>query len=232
MLVNSAFTLALAKRLSVEWLSRNAFNLEWHNIRLVHPVFKDLFVSDAQLIGEERRGLRHVFDEMNAERILLAAESIGDGRWLCSSAATYASQRKMFGHFMGQNQAVQLPPARAYAAVSAADLMRREAAALFDSGRECAAQAKMAKLLASEAARQAANACFDAFVGYRFVREYGRRTKVLGNPLVPSRPNPPTTWPWHTSVSMSSEYPSRTEVEGRHLLCQLHKVEPNAPRRD
>jgi acyl-CoA dehydrogenase len=124
------------------------------------------------LVGEEGRGFRQVIDGMNAERILIAAECVGDGRWFVETAGRYASEREVFGRPIGANQGVQFPIARAYAAVRAADLMRREAARIFDAGESCGPEANMAKLLASEASWQAANACLDAHGGYGFLREF------------------------------------------------------------
>jgi acyl-CoA dehydrogenase len=124
------------------------------------------------LIGEEGRGFRQILDGMNAERILIAAECVGDGRWFVETGARYASAREVFGRPIGANQGVQFPLARAYAAVRAADLMRREAARIFDAGDPCGPEANMAKLLASEASWQAANACLDAHGGYGFLREF------------------------------------------------------------
>ena len=124
------------------------------------------------LVGEEGRGFRHILDGMNAERILIAAECVGDGRWFVETGARYASEREVFGRPVGANQGVQFPLARAYAAVRAADLMRREAARIFDAGDPCGPEANMAKLLASEASWQAANACLDAHGGYGFLREF------------------------------------------------------------
>jgi acyl-CoA dehydrogenase len=109
---------------------------------------------------------------MNAERILIAAECIGDGRWFTARAATYASERVVFGRPIGANQGVQFPIARAHAAIEAADLMRWKAAWLFEQGLPCGAEANMAKLLGSEASWQAANACLDAHGGFGFAEEY------------------------------------------------------------
>jgi acyl-CoA dehydrogenase len=134
--------------------------------------FRDLVIPADQLIGEEGKGFRYVLDGMNAERILLSAECVGDGRWFCERAAEYASNRVVFGRPIGQNQGVQFPLARAYASVCAADLMRRQAAKLFDEQLPCGAEANMAKLLASEAAWEAANACLDTYGGYGFAAEY------------------------------------------------------------
>ena len=103
------------------------------------------------LVGEEGKGFRYILDGMNAERILIAAECIGDGRWFIEKASRYASERVVFGRPIGGNQGVQFPIARAHAAIEAADLMRYKAAWLFDAGEPCGAEANMAKLLASEA---------------------------------------------------------------------------------
>ncbi len=134
--------------------------------------FHDLEVPAENLIGEEGRGFRYILDGMNAERILIAAECVGDGRFFIERAVKYAGERVVFGRPIGQNQGVQFPIARAHAALDAADLMRRQAAELFDAGRPCGPEANMAKLLASEASWQAANACIDAHGGYGFAEEY------------------------------------------------------------
>lgn len=134
--------------------------------------FDDLHVDEDALIGEEGRGFSYILDGMNAERILIAAECIGDGRWFTERASRYVSERIVFGRPIGANQGVQFPIARAYAAVVAADLVRQQAAWLFDCNRDCGAQANMAKLLASEASWQAANACLDAHGGWGFAAEY------------------------------------------------------------
>jgi alkylation response protein AidB-like acyl-CoA dehydrogenase len=124
------------------------------------------------LVGVEGSGFRQVLDGMNAERILIAAECVGDGRWFVEKAARYASERIVFGRPIGANQGVQFPIARAHAAVHAADLVRREAAELFDRGADCGAEANMAKLLASEASWLAANACLDAHGGFGFAADF------------------------------------------------------------
>jgi acyl-CoA dehydrogenase len=134
--------------------------------------FRDLELPADALVGTAGNGLRHVFDGMNAERILLAAECIGDGRWFCERASRYASQRVVFGRPIGANQGVQFPIAHAYASVTAADLVQRRAAELFDAGQPSAEAANMAKLLASEASWEAANACLDAHGGYGFAAEF------------------------------------------------------------
>jgi alkylation response protein AidB-like acyl-CoA dehydrogenase len=137
----------------------------------------DLSVPRSQLVGEEGRGFSYVLSGMNAERILLASEAIGDGRFFVDRASAHASGRVVFGRPVGANQGVQFPIARAYAAVEAASLVRDRAAALFDAGRDCGAEANMAKLLASEASWQAANAAVTAFGGSAFAREIGIERK-------------------------------------------------------
>lgn len=134
--------------------------------------FDDLNVPAANLIGEEGRGFRYVLDGMNAERILIAAECIGDARWFVDQAARYAAQRQVFGRPIGQNQGIQFPIARAHVQTEAAALMVEKAAALFDAGAPCGAQANMAKLLASEAACAAGDVCLQTHGGYGFAEEY------------------------------------------------------------
>ena len=124
------------------------------------------------LVGEEGKGFRHILDGMNAERVLIAAECIGDGRWFVDKASAYASERIVFGRPIGQNQGVQFPIARAWASVEAADLMRYKAAWLFDQNLPCGPEANTAKLLASEASWAAANACLDTHGGFGFAEEY------------------------------------------------------------
>jgi acyl-CoA dehydrogenase len=124
------------------------------------------------LVGEEGQGFRYILDGLNAERVLIAAECIGDGRWFVEKAARYASERVVFGRPIGSNQGVQFPLARAYASIEAADLMRYKAAWLFEQGEPAGAEANMAKLLAAEASWEAANACLDAHGGWGFAEEY------------------------------------------------------------
>jgi alkylation response protein AidB-like acyl-CoA dehydrogenase len=134
--------------------------------------FDGLELPEDALIGEEGKGFRYILDGMNAERILIASECIGDGRWFVEKASAYASARTVFGRPIGANQGVQFPIARAYAAVEAASLVRFQAAWLYDKGQPCGAQANVAKLLASEASWAAANACLDTHGGYGFAVEY------------------------------------------------------------
>ena len=146
--------------------------------------FNDLEVPAGNLVGCEGLGFRYIIDGWNAERVLVASEAIGDGRWFVERAARYASERVVFGRPIGANQGVQFPIAQAHADVEAASLVRYQAAALFDAGQPCGPQANMAKLLASRAAWAAANACVTAHGGYAFAREYDverkfRETKLL-----------------------------------------------------
>ncbi|WP_213766465.1 acyl-CoA dehydrogenase family protein [Caballeronia sp. dw_19] len=133
---------------------------------------ENLEVPVANLVGEEGKGFRYILDGMNAERILVAQECIGDGRWLLKKAVDYANEREVFGRAIGQNQGVQFPLARAYMELEAADLMARKAAALFQSGRPCGAEANMAKLLASEATWHAADTALQTHGGFGFAQEY------------------------------------------------------------
>ena len=132
----------------------------------------DLEVPAESLIGEEGQGFRHILDGMNAERILIAAECIGDSRWFIDKASAYARERQVFGRPIGANQGVQFPIARAYAATEAADLMVHKAAALFDGGGACGPAANMAKLLASEASWEAADMCLQTHGGFGFAEEF------------------------------------------------------------
>jgi acyl-CoA dehydrogenase len=134
--------------------------------------FDGMRVPAANLIGQEGRGFHHILDGMNAERILIASECLGDGRWFVDRAVGYARERQVFGRAIGQNQGVQFPIARAHAELRAADLMVREACRLFDSGRPCGPEANMAKLLASEASWHAGEACMQTHGGFSYAREY------------------------------------------------------------
>ncbi len=132
----------------------------------------DLRIPAASLIGEEGKGFRYILDGMNAERILIAAECVGDARWFIDKAKTYANERQVFGRPIGQNQGVQFPIARAYASTEAASLMVDKAAALFDAGAPCGPEANMAKLLAADASWQAADMCVQTHGGFGFAAEY------------------------------------------------------------
>jgi alkylation response protein AidB-like acyl-CoA dehydrogenase len=134
--------------------------------------FNNLRIPADSLIGEEGAGFRYILDGMNAERILVASESLGDGRWFINTATTYAKERVVFGRPIGQNQGVQFPIARAYAELTAAELVLRRACDLFDAGVPCGAEANMAKLLTSEAAWHAGEACLQTHGGFGYAREY------------------------------------------------------------
>jgi acyl-CoA dehydrogenase len=146
---------------------RNMVNHETNEL-----FFEDFEVPAANLIGEEGKGFRYILDGMNAERILIAAECIGDGYWFVDRARGYARDRVVFDRPIGQNQGVQFPIARAYAQVRAADLMRYEGARLFDEGRPAGAEANLAKLLAADASWEAANVCLQTFGGFGFACDY------------------------------------------------------------
>ncbi|HVL72392.1 MAG TPA: acyl-CoA dehydrogenase family protein [Beijerinckiaceae bacterium] len=132
----------------------------------------DLRVPAENLIGEEGRGFRYILSGMNAERILIAAECVGDAKWFVERAVAYAGERVVFGRPIGQNQGVQFPIARAYAQMRAADLMVREAARLYEEGANCGAEANMAKMLAADASFEAANVCVQTHGGFGFAEEY------------------------------------------------------------
>ena len=157
---------------------RNLKGLEVRPLRMMmNHSTNALFFDDAEipadsLIGDEGAGFAYILDGMNAERILVGSESIGDGRWFVEKAVAYSSQRVIFGRPIGANQGVQFPIAKAHTSVAAAALMRDKAAVLFDAGQPCGPEANMAKYLAAEAAWEAANACIDCHGGYGFAEEY------------------------------------------------------------
>jgi len=134
--------------------------------------FENLEIPASNLIGEEGQGFRYILDGLNPERILIAAECVGDGRWFVERASERATQRVVFGRPIGQNQGVQFPIARAHVNVEAADLMRFRAADLYDRGAACGAESNMAKLLAADASWEAANVAIQTFGGYGFAVEY------------------------------------------------------------
>ena len=134
--------------------------------------FDNLHIPPDSLVGEEGKGFRYIIDGMNAERILIAAECIGDARWFIRRATEYAGERRVFDRPIGQNQGVQFPIAEAYATTEAADLMVGKAATLFEAGEPCGEQANMAKYLASEASWQAADMCMQTHGGFAFAEEY------------------------------------------------------------
>ena len=134
--------------------------------------FDDLKIPADSLIGEEGKGFRYILDGMNAERILISAECVGDARWFIERASDYARNREVFDRPIGQNQGIQFPMARAYAQTEAAALMLEKAADLFDAGASCGTEANMAKMLTSEAAGAAAEMCIQTHGGYGFAEEY------------------------------------------------------------
>jgi acyl-CoA dehydrogenase len=134
--------------------------------------FDDLKVPAENLIGEEGKGFRYILSGMNAERILIAAECVGDAKWFIEKASNYAKERHVFGRPIGQNQGIQFPIAKAYANMRAAELMVREAINLYEAGSNPGAEANMAKMLAADASFEAANACIQTFGGFGFAEEY------------------------------------------------------------
>ena len=134
--------------------------------------FDGLRVPAENLIGEEGKGFRYILSGMNAERILIASECIGDAKWFIKKASDYARERSVFGRPIGQNQGIQFPIAKAYAAMRAAELMVREATRLYEAGEDCGAEANMAKMLAADASWDAANACVQTHGGFGFAEEY------------------------------------------------------------
>ncbi|MCB1380738.1 MAG: acyl-CoA/acyl-ACP dehydrogenase [Alphaproteobacteria bacterium] len=134
--------------------------------------FDNVEVPAENLIGEEGRGFRYVLSGMNAERILIAAECVGDAKWFITRASAYARDRQVFGRPIGQNQGIQFPIARAYANMRAAELMVKEALAKYEAGEDCGAEANMAKMLAADASFEAANAAIQTHGGFGFAEEY------------------------------------------------------------
>jgi acyl-CoA dehydrogenase len=157
---------ALGKGLTMRPI-RNMVNHETNEV-----FFDNLEVPAENLIGEEGKGFRYILDGLNAERILIAAECIGDGYWFTERATRYAKERVVFDRPIGQNQGVQFPIAEAYMEIEAANLMRYKAAALYDAKQHCGAEANMAKHLAAKASWEAANACLQTHGGFGFAAEY------------------------------------------------------------
>ena len=146
---------------------RNMVNHETNEL-----FFEDFEVPAENLVGEEGRGFRYILDGMNAERILIAAECIGDAKWFIEKASTYAKERELFGRQIGKNQGVQFPIARAYAQMRAAELMVHEAARKYEAGEDIGPEANMAKLLAADASWAAADMCVQTHGGFGFAEEY------------------------------------------------------------
>jgi alkylation response protein AidB-like acyl-CoA dehydrogenase len=150
--------------------------------------FDDLHIPADSLIGEEGKGFRYILDGMNAERILIGSECIGDARWFIKKATDYATDRSVFGRPIGQNQGIQFPIARAYAQTEAAELMVSKAAAMFDADEPCGPQANMSKMLASEAAWEAGDTCMQTFGGFGFAEEYDIERKFRETRLYRTAP--------------------------------------------
>ena len=150
--------------------------------------FDDLRVPAENLVGEEGQGFRYILSGMNAERILIAAECIGDAKWFIAKATGYAKERIVFGRPIGQNQGVQFPIARAYAQMRAAELMVRAAASLYDAGRDCGAEANMTKLLAADASWAAADMCLQTHGGFGFAEEFDIERKFRETRLYQTAP--------------------------------------------
>ena len=155
-----------AKGLTVKPI-RNMVNHETNELFL-----DNVEVPAENLIGEEGRGFKYILDGLNAERILIAAECIGDGYWFIDRATKYANERVVFDRPIGRNQGIQFPIAKAYVALEAANLMRYKAASLFDAHKQCGAEANMAKLLCADASWEAANVCLQTHGGFGFAAEY------------------------------------------------------------
>jgi acyl-CoA dehydrogenase len=134
--------------------------------------FDNLRVPAVNLIGDEGRGFRYILSGMNAERILIAAECIGDAKWFLEKATAYAKERIVFGRPIGQNQGIQFPIAKAYASMRAAELMVHDAARRYEAGENCGAEANMAKMLAADASWEAANACLQTYGGFGFAQDF------------------------------------------------------------
>ena len=150
----------------------------WMNHNTTEVFFDDVVIPANTLVGTQDNGFRHILTGMNAERILIAAECIGDGHFFLERGSAYAREREVFGRPIGMNQGVQFPLAKAYANLAAADLMRWKAANLFDANKPCGAEANMAKMLASEASWEAGNAALNTHGGFGFATEYDIERKL------------------------------------------------------
>jgi acyl-CoA dehydrogenase len=168
---------SLGKGLSMRPI-RNMVNHETNEV-----FFDNLEIPAENLIGEEGRGFKYILDGLNAERILIAAECIGDGYWFTERATKYAKERVVFGRPIGQNQGIQFPIAEAFMGIEAANLMRYKAAALFDQKKHCGAEANMAKHLGAKASWEAANVCLQTHGGFGFAAEYDVERKFRENRL-------------------------------------------------
>ncbi len=150
--------------------------------------FDNLEVPPDALIGEEGQGFKYILSSMNAERLLISAECLGDAKFFIRKATDYAKERIVFGNPIGKNQGVQFPIARAYAELQAAELLVHKGAALFEAGRDCGAEANMGKMLAADAAWKAAEACLQTYGGFGYAREYGIERKWRESRLYQTAP--------------------------------------------
>ena len=150
--------------------------------------FDDVFIPDESIIGEEDKGFRAIMDGMNAERILIASECIGDGKYFIEKSVNYAKTRKIFNREIGMNQGIQFPIAECYSQIEAASLMVDKAATLFDKGKKCGAEANMAKMLAADASWKAGTAAMETFGGFGFSKEYDIERKFRETRLYQTAP--------------------------------------------
>jgi acyl-CoA dehydrogenase len=178
-----------ADGMSIFLVETNSKGLQATKIRnMVNHETNQLFIDNLEipaenLIGEEGKGFRYILDGLNAERILIAAECIGDGYWFVEKSTKYASERVVFDRPIGQNQGIQFPIAESYMEIEAANLMRYKAAGLFDQKKHCGAEANMAKHLAAKASWEAANVCLQTHGGFGFAAEYDVERKFRENRL-------------------------------------------------
>ena len=150
--------------------------------------FDDVFIPDESIIGEEDKGFRVIMDGMNAERVLIASECIGDGKYFIEKAVSYAKTRKVFNREIGMNQGIQFPIAECYSQIEAASLMVDKAASLFDEGKKCGAEANMAKMLAADASWKAGTTAMETFGGFGFSKEYDIERKFRETRLYQTAP--------------------------------------------
>jgi alkylation response protein AidB-like acyl-CoA dehydrogenase len=150
--------------------------------------FDDVFIPDESIIGEEDKGFRVIMDGMNAERVLIASECIGDGKYFIEKSVNYAKTRKVFNREIGMNQGIQFPIAECYAQIEAASLMVDKAASLFDQGKKCGAEANMAKMLAADASWKAGTTAMETFGGFGFSKEYDVERKFRETRLYQTAP--------------------------------------------
>ncbi len=182
--------------------------------------FDNMRVPAENLIGEEGKGFRYILSGMNAERILIASECIGDAKWFIDRASAYAKERNLFGRPIGQNQGVQFPIARCYMQMRSAELMVHEAARLYEAGADCGEQANMAKQLAAEASWAAADMCVQTHGGFGFARSSTSSASSARRGSTPSRRSRPT-WCCPTSPSTCSACRGRIKMIRRARRSHL-----------